>query len=123
VASAFPVAFLSNPLVYLLLRLCLILEASGICSAAWVLALIHKRIAGYQVDEVYIGTPEERAAKESSDENDEELHVLEAGQPRVPTPPFGTHPLPYQTNITAPPQEKTEVEYTQVEVQSDSDEC
>jgi hypothetical protein len=94
-------------LVYLLLRWYLILEASGICSAAWVLAWIHKRIiAGYQADAVYIGTPEERAAKDRDDHDDEELHV-EAGQqhPRkVPTIfPVGTthHNLPQQqTNIT-----------------------
>jgi hypothetical protein len=28
------------------------------------LALIHKQIAGYELDEVYIGTPAERAAAE-----------------------------------------------------------
>lgn len=54
IAASFPVAFLSNPVVYLILRLCLVLEASGICSAAWLLALIHKQIAGFQPDEAYI---------------------------------------------------------------------
>jgi hypothetical protein len=44
--------------------LCLVLEASGICSAAWLLALVHKQVAGYQLDEVYVGTPEERAIAE-----------------------------------------------------------
>jgi hypothetical protein len=62
IASSFPIAFLSNPLIYVIIRLCLILEASGLCSAAWVLALVHKKFAGYQLDAVYIGTPEERAA-------------------------------------------------------------
>ena len=62
IASSFPVAFLSNPLVYIFIRLCLLLEATGICSAAWLLALIHKQIVGYELDEVYIGTSEERAA-------------------------------------------------------------
>jgi hypothetical protein len=38
------------------LRLCLIVEASGVCSAAWLLALIFKQIAGYQPDNVYIGS-------------------------------------------------------------------
>jgi hypothetical protein len=62
IASSFPIAFLSNPLIYVIIRLCLVLEASGICSAAWLLALVHKGIAGYQLDEVHIGTSEERAA-------------------------------------------------------------
>jgi hypothetical protein len=62
VASSFPVAYLSNPLVYMIIRLCLVLEASGVCSAAWLLALIQKSLFGFELDEVYIGTPEERAA-------------------------------------------------------------
>jgi len=79
VASSFPVAFLSNPLAYIVLRFCLILEATGICSAAWLLARIHKKIIGYQLDEVYIGTSEERiaAAKKKGGENDLELAVDE----------------------------------------------
>jgi hypothetical protein len=55
IAASFPVAFLSNPLVYLILRLCLVLEASGMCSAAWLLALINKQMVGFQPDENYIG--------------------------------------------------------------------
>jgi hypothetical protein len=61
VASSFPVAFLSNPVIYAIIRLCLVVEASGVCSAAWLLAVVHKQLVGYQLDEVYIGTREERA--------------------------------------------------------------
>merc|ERR1711915_1017763 len=68
VASAFPIAFLSNPMTYILLRWCLFLEATGICRGAWVLAAIHRKIAGFQRDEVYIGTAEERAAKGNVDQ-------------------------------------------------------
>ena len=39
----------------------------SICSGAWLLALIHKQLVGYQPDEVYIGTAEERAAAEVGD--------------------------------------------------------
>ena len=67
VASAFPLAFLSNPLVYVFLRVCLFFEMTGICSGAWVLAAIHSKIAGFQRDEVYIGTAEERAKKNMGD--------------------------------------------------------
>lgn len=63
VASTFPITFLSNPLTYVLLRICLILEGTGLCQASWVMAAVHKRIANFQRDEVYIGTAEERAAK------------------------------------------------------------
>ena len=67
VASAFPVAFLSTPITYILLRICLFLEATGICTGAWVLAAIHRKVAGFQRDEVYVGTAEERAAMEHGD--------------------------------------------------------
>ena len=40
------------------------MEATGICNGAWVLAAIHRRISGFQKDEVYIGTAEERKARE-----------------------------------------------------------
>ena len=85
--STFPVAFLSNYFVYLLLRFCLILEATGVCSASWVLAWIHKRVAGFQKDEEYIGTPEERAAKNQGD--DEEALDVNPGHlfPGVPVMP------------------------------------
>jgi len=68
VASAFPLAFMKNPITYFLLRLCLGLEATGICQAAWVIAAIHKKIAGFQRDEVYIGTAEERRKQEMGDD-------------------------------------------------------
>ena len=55
VASSFPLAFMSNPIVYLIIRLCLLLEGTGICSSAFLLALIHRTIVNYQPDEVYIG--------------------------------------------------------------------
>jgi hypothetical protein len=67
VASAFPIAFLSNPITYILLRWCLFLESTGICQGAWVLAAIHKKVAGFQRDEVYIGTAEERAKQDMED--------------------------------------------------------
>jgi len=67
VASAFPMAFLSTPLTYVLLRFCLALEWTGICQGSWVVARVLKFIFGYKYDEVYIGTAEERAAKAIED--------------------------------------------------------
>merc|ERR1711933_395468 len=73
VAGAFPVAFLSNPVTYILLRICLFLEATGICNGAWVLASIFKGVLGYQKDEVYIGTAEERAARDMKDDSKRDI--------------------------------------------------
>merc|ERR1719356_1172348 len=75
VAGAFPVAFLSNPVTYILLRICLFLEGTGICNGAWVLAGIHKSIAGFQRDEVYIGTAEERKQRGMKDDSKREIDM------------------------------------------------
>ena len=45
------------------------------------LAAIHKKIAGFHRDELYIGTAEERAAKELADDDDISL-VGSVGHPR-----------------------------------------
>ncbi len=68
VASACPVAFLNNPFAYVLLVVALFLESTGLCSGAWVLARVQKRACGFQYDEVYVGTSEERVAADHADE-------------------------------------------------------
>jgi len=67
VASAFPIAFISNPIVYFFLRWCLFLESTGICSGAWVLARITELATGWKTDEAYIGTPESRTERGRTD--------------------------------------------------------
>jgi len=66
-ASAFPIAFLNNPVTYILLCIALFLEWTGLCSGAWVLANVMKKATGIQYDEVYVGTPEERLANNHAD--------------------------------------------------------
>jgi Silicon transporter len=73
-ASAFPIAFLGSPATYVFLRICLLLEATGVCSGAWVIGALVKKLMGAQRDEVYIGTAEERAANNMAD-NEENLQL------------------------------------------------
>lgn len=75
IASSFSIAFLSNPLIYIIIGMCLLLEASGVCSAAWLKALVHKHKVGYQLDEVYLGTPDERAAAKKYDLDLDEVEM------------------------------------------------
>mmetsp|Transcript_5249 Transcript_5249/g.8084 ORF Transcript_5249/g.8084 Transcript_5249/m.8084 type:complete len:524 (+) Transcript_5249:75-1646(+) len=75
VAAVFPVAFLSTPITYILLRICLFFEWTGICNGAWVIAGILKSLFGYQLDEVYIGTPEERKARGMKDDSQREIAI------------------------------------------------
>eukprot|EP00527_Entomoneis_sp_CCMP2396_P001278 CAMPEP_0198154640 /NCGR_PEP_ID=MMETSP1443-20131203/68704_1 /TAXON_ID=186043 /ORGANISM="Entomoneis sp., Strain CCMP2396" /LENGTH=653 /DNA_ID=CAMNT_0043821327 /DNA_START=86 /DNA_END=2047 /DNA_ORIENTATION=- len=72
IASTFPISFLGNPVTYTLLRVCLLLEATGICSFAWVLSHVHQEFWGYEDDEVHIGTAEDRAAKGKGDQHRKE---------------------------------------------------
>mmetsp|Transcript_12174 Transcript_12174/g.18541 ORF Transcript_12174/g.18541 Transcript_12174/m.18541 type:complete len:554 (+) Transcript_12174:105-1766(+) len=97
VASAFPIEFLSNPLVYVLLSWCLFLEATGICAGAWFLAMIQKSVMGFQYDEAYIGTPEERAAKELGDDPDALDKMLHLGTNVVQNAPGGDLSKQYQS--------------------------
>lgn len=93
VASAFPMAFLSTPVTYVLLRFCLGLEWTGLCQGSWVIARIHRRISKFKRDEVYIGTAEERALNAKADpekekDNEEKLDVVPGHMyPGVPTLP------------------------------------
>lgn len=94
VAGAFPVAFLSTPITYVLLRICLFLEGTGICNGAWVLAAIHKRIAGFQKDEIYIGNAEERRHRGMKDNSkrDIDLGTLSGFHKIVDLPGFHAAP-------------------------------
>eukprot|EP00977_Amphora_coffeiformis_P003344 scaffold620_cov169-Amphora_coffeaeformis.AAC.14 len=74
IASSFPIAFLSNPLVFLIIRLCLLLEASGVCSSAWILGRLHKLSAGYQPDIVHLEGAE-RHGKEPITRRDKDIDV------------------------------------------------
>jgi hypothetical protein len=103
VASAFPMAFLSTPITYVLLRFCLALEWTGLCQGSWVIARFQRRIVKFKRDEVYIGTAEERAAKAKinpavSKDDKEKLDVVPGHMyPGVPTlpPDFkGVHHTP-----------------------------
>merc|ERR1711897_46767 len=68
VASAFPMAFLSTPLTYLLLVFSLGLEWTGLCQGSWVIARVQRKFfTHFKRDEVYIGTAEERKARAEAD--------------------------------------------------------
>lgn len=69
IASSFPVAFLDLRLNYWIIKVCLIVELSGICQSTWVLAVVQKKIMGYELDEVHIGTPDDREADKTCIEN------------------------------------------------------
>ena len=54
IASSYPIAFLSNPLIYLLAKLCLLADLSGLCTISRLVALSQRQISGLKRDDVYV---------------------------------------------------------------------
>jgi hypothetical protein len=119
VAAAFPIAFLNSPVTYILLRWCLFLEWTGLCYGAWVLAHIHKTIAGFQRDEVYIGTAEERRQQEMGDDAD--ALALGAGH-MVKLPGFADNAPPSLKKLMAKDPSVSAYINEQIESQKKNDE-
>jgi hypothetical protein len=53
-ANFFPMVYLGSPLSIWIIRLCLLVEGTGICDSAWVLAKIPYTIFGFKSDDEYI---------------------------------------------------------------------
>eukprot|EP00299_Pterocystis_sp_00344_P009251 c3833_g1_i1.p1 GENE.c3833_g1_i1~~c3833_g1_i1.p1 ORF type:complete len:483 (-),score=110.88 c3833_g1_i1:93-1505(-) len=58
IASAAPLLFLSNPLINLIIRLCLGLEATGVMNFSWLTAIITKWCMRAKPDDFYTKAPE-----------------------------------------------------------------
>merc|ERR1711982_57208 len=57
VASAFPIAFMANPLTYILLRIALGIEFTGICNGAWVVAALIASLVATSVTKYTLEQP------------------------------------------------------------------
>lgn len=53
IASSFPLLFMSNPILYVIIRACFVLEAIGICAVSWLIAIVMKRVMRAKSDEEY----------------------------------------------------------------------
>lgn len=74
-AAAKPLVFMSNPVITVLIYICLFLNEIGICAASWGIAWVLKLIFRYKEDWEYIGRPEEEEAGDL--EKGEEVDDLE----------------------------------------------
>mmetsp|Transcript_6145 Transcript_6145/g.13277 ORF Transcript_6145/g.13277 Transcript_6145/m.13277 type:complete len:1023 (-) Transcript_6145:104-3172(-) len=61
IASNFPLAFLSNPLLYTIIRICILVDTIGIFSAAWPIALMNRTLLFFKTDEYYLAKSDTRA--------------------------------------------------------------
>jgi hypothetical protein len=64
IASASPLLFLSNPIINVIIRLCLCLEATGVMNFSWVTAIVLRWIMRAKPDETYTKAPEFVVKKE-----------------------------------------------------------
>ena len=77
IASSFPLAFMSNPLIFVIIHICLLLEKTGVCSSAWVLARFNKTLVGYQPDIVYLeGAPKHGLEPVTKRDKDIDITVI-----------------------------------------------
>lgn len=79
IASAYPLAFMSNPLIYVIIRTCLFLELIGICACVWPLAKVIRMIFNYKPDGIYF-EPKDKVEQEkvsSTTENVDEIIIIE----------------------------------------------
>ena len=68
IASTFPLGFMSNPAVYLLIRVCLFLEGTGLASSTYLIAWVIKKIVKLNPDDEYLEKEDFEVELESDEE-------------------------------------------------------
>jgi hypothetical protein len=69
-ANFFPMVYLGSPVSIWIIRLCLLVEGTGICDSAWLLAKIPAKLARFKRDEYYIAQAAATLAAEKEDDDD-----------------------------------------------------
>jgi len=59
VASSFPLLFMSNPIVFVIIHICFFFNSTGICSAAWLIASACKTVFRLKTDDEYLDDDDE----------------------------------------------------------------
>ena len=77
---------MANPFMLVIIRACFALEATGVCSASWLIAIAIKSVFRLKPDHVYlgddigVGEDEETQAKANETENEPKRRALFASQ-------------------------------------------
>merc|ERR1712194_947684 len=66
IASSFPLLFMSSPLVYVIIRICYMIESTGVCSVSWLIAKVCKRVFHLKNDDEYLDLT-------STDDDDDDI--------------------------------------------------
>lgn len=80
IAGSYPFAFMSNPVIYFIIKICQFLEWIGVCSASWVLGWALGKVTGWKTDDNYIGKPEVKKEKDLELANTEDSDSVPTGK-------------------------------------------
>ncbi|KAL7551331.1 hypothetical protein ACHAWF_014523 [Thalassiosira exigua] len=75
-ASSQPLAYMSNPVISMIVKICFGLEATGICSASWLIALAMRAILRLKPDHEYLGGVGDAEVPEKVDVKQESKRTL-----------------------------------------------
>ena len=75
--------FLANPIAIWILRLCLLVKATGVCDAAWIFAKMQLFIARYKKDTYYIEG--KSSGVDNDDDDGDDADKVEKGLKRTDT--------------------------------------
>lgn len=76
-ANFFPLVYLGSPVSIWIMRLCLLVEGSGICDSAWIFAKIPDLFVHYRSDKYYISKAEESCSSSPSQHDEQDLEAAE----------------------------------------------
>ena len=131
IASSFPLLFMSNPIIYIIIRACFILESTGVCSTAWLIALVCQKIFRLKSDDAYLN--EQQHGDESSADVtnrvvdvvvDEDAATTSAGGPTIEVESLRNTIAPSQrssTSSTATANNRSSIVFSSRELRFDVD--
>ena len=131
IASSFPLLFMSNPIIYIIIRACFILESTGVCSTAWLIALVCQKIFRLKSDDAYLN--EQQHGDESSADVtnrvvdvvvDEDAAATSAGGPTIEVESLRNTIAPSQrssTSSTATANNRSSIVFSSRELRFDVD--
>eukprot|EP00578_Thalassiosira_sp_NH16_P020619 CAMPEP_0181098094 /NCGR_PEP_ID=MMETSP1071-20121207/11932_1 /TAXON_ID=35127 /ORGANISM="Thalassiosira sp., Strain NH16" /LENGTH=522 /DNA_ID=CAMNT_0023180645 /DNA_START=156 /DNA_END=1724 /DNA_ORIENTATION=- len=71
-ASSYPVMFMSNPVLFVIIKACLLLETTGVCSASWLIAIAMRSLFRLKADHMYLDADFAESADEDKPKGEEE---------------------------------------------------
>jgi hypothetical protein len=100
---------MSNPIIYIIIRACFILESTGVCSTAWLIALVCQKIFRLKSDDAYLNEQQHGDESSAADVTnrvvdvvvDEDAATTSAGRPTIEVESLRNTLAPSQRSSTS----------------------